>query len=82
LEDEVSNDLLGASPDVRRLGGKKNVMLDYMRKAMMQKLGGGFTINPQPMIDIGSLLANKVPKTSTKQNERRTVLRIRETDDN
>lgn len=34
------------------------------------------------MGSIGSLLANKGSKTCSKQNERRTMLRIRETDDN
>jgi hypothetical protein len=46
LDDEVSNDLLGASPDVRRFDKKKNVIMEYMRKAMMQKLGKSFSINP------------------------------------
>ena len=32
--DEVSNDLLGQSPDVRKLDKKKNIIMEYMRKAM------------------------------------------------
>jgi hypothetical protein len=33
--DDVSNDLLGQSPDVRKLDKKKNIIMEYMRKAMM-----------------------------------------------
>lgn len=30
----VSDDLLGQSPDVRKLDKKKNIIMEYMRKAM------------------------------------------------
>ena len=88
MQVEISKDLLGISPDVKRFKKKSNIMIDNLRNAMRARISEkAFRLIPQLIpasvpISEDQAIQNYLNKNKFKQEERRSVLGTRETDDN